>query len=161
MALGIAPPPGNFTRMNGQVHGRWKNIGSRCGWITRPWPGGHHADVSEFKLCAHHSKERLFEDSPVTPAVSANDTSDITVPAGALSTPSLRGRSAPPASITFSAAHLRMRPEERGHWAQTWGFTAVTFNNNLERGPVRRSSDYHDFREEAEAQRIPVLPGSV
>jgi hypothetical protein len=94
-------------------------------------------------LCEH-----LFDDSPVTPAVRANDTTDIHLARGAAyhEHPSRPFRTA---SIDhIQCGHLDCALEERGLGANL-GLYSVTFNNNLERD-LATLERFRDFREEAE-----------
>ena len=111
-------------------------------------PGRHHADVGQLEPSRSTFRERLFDNSPVTPAVRANDTTDIHLARGATITSSRRGRSAPPASITSSAATSTALPHERTIGANL-GLYSVTFNNNLEHD-FATLERFHEFREEAE-----------
>jgi hypothetical protein len=93
-------------------------------------------------------QERLFENSPVTPAVRANDTSDIHLARGAgyHEQPSRPFRTA---SIDhIQCGHIDCAPEERTRGANL-GLYSVTFNNNLERD-LATLERFHAFREEAE-----------
>jgi hypothetical protein len=93
-------------------------------------------------------RERLFDDSPVTPAVRANDTTDIHLARGAT-------YSAEPAwpfrtmSIDHAqCGHLDCTPEERALGANL-GLYSVTFNNDLAHDYITLQK-FHEFREEAE-----------
>jgi hypothetical protein len=93
-------------------------------------------------------QERLFEDSRVTPAVRANDTTDIHLARGSVyaQSPSQPFRSG---SIDhFQCGHLDCAPEERGLGANL-GLYSVTFNNDLKHD-VATLERFHVFREEAE-----------
>ncbi len=111
--------------------------------------------------------ERLFLDSPVTPAVRANDTTDIHLARGAVyhEQPSRPFRTA---SIDhIQCGHIDCAPEERALGANL-GLYSVTFNNNLERD-LATLERFHDFREEAERKGFryflevfdPNVPGTV
>ncbi|MGH7199882.1 MAG: hypothetical protein ACREJB_04715 [Planctomycetaceae bacterium] len=97
-------------------------------------------------------RERLFDGSPVTPAVRANDTTDIHLPRG--------GRSHLHASRPFRTAridhiqcgHLDCEPAERSFGADL-GLYSVTFNNDLERDLATLEA-FRTFREEAERKRF-------
>ncbi len=100
---------------------------------------------SNYALTFH---ERLFDDSPVTPAVRANDTTDIHLARGAgyHEEPSRPFRTA---SIDhIQCGHLDCAPDERTRGANL-GLYSVTFNNNLERD-LATLERFHQFREEAE-----------
>ena len=93
-------------------------------------------------------EERLFDDSHVTPAVRANDTTDIYGVRG--------GRYQASASRPFRSAtidhiqcgHLDCRAEERSRGADL-GLYSMTFNNSLE-DDLRSAEAFKAFREEAE-----------
>jgi len=94
-------------------------------------------------------QERLFDDSPVTPAVRANDTTDIWLAAGT-------GRYATQPSRPFRTAtidHIQCAkaecsPEERRLGADL-GLYSITFNNDAERD-LETLDAYRRFRLEAE-----------
>jgi hypothetical protein len=102
------------------------------------------ASTSEV-LCLN---ERLFDNSPVTPAARANDATDVHIPRG--------GKSYLEAARPFRSAsldhiqcgHLDCRPEERTRGADL-GLYSVTFNNHceLDRETLEQ---YKAFREQAE-----------
>jgi hypothetical protein len=91
---------------------------------------------------------RLFDNSPVTPAARANDTTDIHVIRGSKypSQPSLPFRTATLDHI--QCGHVDCQPEERGLGANL-GLYSITFNNNavLDRQALE---EYKQFRLEAE-----------
>jgi hypothetical protein len=96
--------------------------------------------------------ERTFDNSPVTPAVRANDTSDIHLARGGsyAQEPSRPFRTA---SIDhIQCGHLDCAPDERTTGANL-GLYSVTFNNNLERD-LETLNRFHAFREEAERKRF-------
>lgn len=93
-------------------------------------------------------QERLFENSSVTPAARANDTSDIHLPRG--------GKIHTAASRPFRTAaldhiqcgHLDCEPDERRRGANL-GLYSLTFTNNRDDDLVTLQK-YKEFREEAE-----------
>jgi hypothetical protein len=93
-------------------------------------------------------QERLFDHSAVTPAVRANDTTDIHLARGSVyaSEPSRPFRTANIDHI--QCGHLDCTPEERSLGANL-GLYSVTFNNQLERD-IETLERFHRFREEAE-----------
>jgi hypothetical protein len=111
--------------------------------------------------------ERLFDNSPVTPAARANDTTDIHVLRG--------GRVHLDGSYPFRTAsldhiqcgRLDCPPEERGRGANL-GLYSITFNNDPERDRVALEH-FRAFREEAERKGFryflevfdPNVPGAV
>lgn len=94
--------------------------------------------------------ERLFEDSPVTPAARANDTSDIFVVRGGsyIQSPSRPFRTASLDHI--QCGRLDCPPEERERGANL-GLYSMTFNNRLSED-MASLAEYRAFREEAEAK---------
>lgn len=110
---------------------------------------------------------RLFDNSPVTPACRANDTTDIHVIRGAKypSQPSMPFRTATLDHI--QCGHLDCKPEERGLGADL-GLYSITYNNDtvLDRQSLE---EYKQFRHEAERKSFrhflevfdPNTPGAV
>ncbi len=93
-------------------------------------------------------KDRLFDDSHVTPAIRANDTTDIWLAQGGAypEQPSVPFRSA---TIDHAmCGKVQCNPEERKRGADL-GLYSVTFNNDTELD-ARTLSAYSDFRSEAE-----------
>lgn len=112
-------------------------------------------------------EERLFADSPVTPAARANDTSDIFVVRGGryLESPSTPFRSANLDHI--QCGYLDCAPADR-HLGANLGLYSVTFTNHTERD-LETLAAFKAFREEAERKDFryflevfdPNLPGAV
>lgn len=112
-------------------------------------------------------QKRIFDNSPVTPAARANDTTDIHVARGSRypTQPSLPFRTATLDHI--QCGHLDCRPEER-HLGANLGLYSITFQNdtNIDRVALQ---EYKNFREEAERKGFrhfleifdPNVPGSV
>lgn len=112
-------------------------------------------------------RERLFDDSPVTPAARANDTTDIHILRG--------GRLHEPAARPFRSAsldhiqcgRLDCPPSERSLGADL-GLYSVTFNNDVDLDRLTLEA-FKLFREEAERKGFryflevfdPNLPGAV
>jgi hypothetical protein len=92
--------------------------------------------------------KRLFDNSPVTPAVRANDTSDIHIIRGSKypSSPSLPFRTATLDHI--QCGHLDCKPEER-HLGSNLGLYSITFNNDTALD-LAALEEYKQFRLEAE-----------
>src|SRR5487761_565860 len=92
-------------------------------------------------------QERLFDDSPVTPAARANDTSDIFVVRGGsyVQQPSRPFRTA--AVDHIQCGHVACDPAERVRGANL-GLYSVTFNNRLDED-LRALDEYRQFRLEA------------
>ena len=92
--------------------------------------------------------ERLFENSHVTPAVRANDTTDVHIARGSTYA---KEAARPFRSLSLDHAmcgHLDCLPEERSIGADL-GLYSVTFNNDL-RLDLDTLQRFHEFREEAE-----------
>ncbi len=93
-------------------------------------------------------EERFFDNSPVTPAVRANDTTDIHLARGGHyhESPSRPFRTANIDHI--QCGYLDCAPEERTRGANL-GLYSVTFNNDLNHDLITLER-FHAFREEAE-----------
>lgn len=96
--------------------------------------------------------ERIFENSPVTPAARCNDTSDIHVVRGGVyhTEPSVPFRSATLDHI--QCGHLDCQPHERQLGANL-GLYSVTFNNSLEEDLLTLTA-FKEFRHEAEKRNF-------
>jgi hypothetical protein len=112
-------------------------------------------------------QERLFENSHVTPAVRANDTTDVHLARGGryASEPAQPFRSM---SIDHAqCGHLDCLPAERTSGANL-GLYSVTFNNDLQHDLLTLER-FHAFREEAERKGFryflevfdPNVPGAI
>jgi hypothetical protein len=148
MALGLGAPGRSPEMHAGEV--RFKTLEEyrdQMRLITR----SGLVDIMLMSASSNHAltfRERLFENSPVTPAVRANDTTDIHLARGATyaSEPSRPFRTA---SIDhIQCGHLDCEPDERTMGANL-GLYSVTFNNNLDRD-IATLERFHEFREEAE-----------
>lgn len=93
-------------------------------------------------------EERLFDNSPVTPAVRANDTTDVHIARSSVyaAEPARPHRSADIDHI--QCGHLDCTPAERTRGANL-GLYSVTFNNDLELD-LETLERFHAFRREAE-----------
>ena len=167
MALGLGAPGRSPELHTGEV--RFKTLEEyrdQMRLITR----SGLVDIMLMSASSNHALaiyERLFENSPVTPAVRANDTTDIHLARGATYhlEPSRPFRTA---SIDhIQCGHLECAPHERILGANL-GLYSVTFNNNLERD-LATLERFHDFREEAERKGFryflevfdPNIPGAI
>ncbi|MGZ3468924.1 MAG: hypothetical protein ACXWO1_03405, partial [Isosphaeraceae bacterium] len=148
MALGLGAPGKSPEMHAGEV--RFKTLEEyreQMRLITRQGL----VDIMLMSASSNHAltfRERLFDGSAVTPAVRANDTTDIHLARGA-------GYAAQPARPFRTASidhiqcgHLDCAPEERALGADL-GLYSVTFNNNLERD-METLEHFQRFREEAE-----------
>jgi hypothetical protein len=93
-------------------------------------------------------RERIFEHSPVTPAVRANDTTDIHVMRGS-GYPESPSRPFSSATIDHIQAGRSLRPEEIREARVNLGLYSITFNNDSERD-LESLTAYKAFRLEAE-----------
>lgn len=93
-------------------------------------------------------QKRLFDDSPVTPAARANDTSDIHIVRGSNypTSPSLPFRTSDLDHL--QCGHLDCKPEERSLGVDL-GLYSITFSNDSERDR-HNLEQYKNFRFEAE-----------
>jgi hypothetical protein len=148
MALGLGAPGRSPEMHGGEV--RFKTLEEyrdQMRVITR----SALVDIMLMSASSNHAltfRERLFDGSPVTPAVRANDTTDIHLARGASyhESPSRPFRTASLDHI--QCGHLDCAPEERTRGANL-GLYSVTFNNNLDHDIVTLER-FHDFRQEAE-----------
>jgi hypothetical protein len=93
-------------------------------------------------------EERLFDDSPVTPAARANDTTDIWMASSAAyaQSPSRPFRTASIEHIQHGRLEARFDDEVSG---ADLGLYSITFNNDIDHD-VAALEEYSRFREEAE-----------
>lgn len=102
------------------------------------------ASTSTMSVLAH--RERLFDKSPVTPAVRANDTSDVWISRSA----NYRDRCSLPFRTTHLAeaqyGDLTAKPSKKP--VVNLGLYSMTFNNDLE-ADYRSLAAFREFREEA------------
>jgi hypothetical protein len=167
MALGIGAPGVSPEAHPGEVKFRTiEEYREQMRLITRQ----ALVDIMLMSASSSHAltiRERLFDDSPVTPAVRANDTTDIHLARGATyaSQPSRPFRTL---SIDHAqCGHLDCAPEERALGANL-GLYSVTFNNDLAHDQATLER-FHAFREEAERKNFryflevfdPNVPGAV
>jgi hypothetical protein len=167
MALGLGAPGRSPEMHAGEV--RFKTLEEYRDQM-RLITGSGLVDIMLMSASSNHAltfRERLFDNSPVTPAVRANDTTDIHLARGA-SYAALPSRPFRTASIDhIQCGHLECAPEERTMGANL-GLYSVTFNNNLERD-LATLERFHEFREEAERKGFryflevfdPNIPGVV
>src|SRR5262245_21227171 len=148
MALGLGAPGQSPEMHAGEV--RFKTLDEyreQMRLITR----SGLVDIMLMSATSNHAltiDERLFDQSPVTPAVRANDTTDIHLARGA----TYHEQSSRPfrtASIDhIQCGHLDCGPGERAIGADL-GLYSVTFNNNVDRD-LATLARFDEFREEAE-----------
>jgi hypothetical protein len=167
MALGLGAPGQSPEMHAGEV--RFKTLQEyreQMRLITR----SGQVDIMLMSVSSNHALsfgERLFDDSPVTPAIRANDTTDIHLARGSAYARSA-ARPFRTASIDHAqCGHLDCKPEERTLGANL-GLYSVTFNNDLE-CDLETLVRFHEFREEAERKGFryflevfdPNVPGAV
>ena len=127
-------------------------------------------DIMLMSASTNHAltiRERLFENSAVTPAVRANDTTDVHLARGSryAESPSRPFRTASLDHI--QCGHLDCEPGERAIGADL-GLYSVTFNNDLSHD-IATLERFHAFREEAERKGFryflevfdPNVPGVI
>ncbi len=112
-------------------------------------------------------RERLFDNSHVTPAIRANDTTDVHIARGSDYVKEL-ARPFRSASLDHAqCGHLDCSPDERNIGANL-GLYSVTFNNDLSHD-IATLERFHEFRQEAERKGFryflevfdPNIPGAV
>jgi hypothetical protein len=148
MALAIGAPGRSPEAHSGEL--RYRSLAEFRDIITQIV----EAKLVDIMLMAASTSEvltihkRLFDNSPVTPAARANDTTDIQIIRGSKypSSPSLPFRTATLDHI--QCGHLDCKPEER-HLGANLGLYSITFNNDtvLDRAALE---EYKQFRLEAE-----------
>src|ERR1700730_16561468 len=97
-------------------------------------------------------REKIFEHSPVTPAVRANDTTDIHVIRGS-GYPEAPSRRFSSATIDHIQAGRSLRPDETREAQVNLGLYSITFNNHSERD-LESLTAYKAFRLEAEEKEF-------
>jgi hypothetical protein len=167
MALGLGAPGRSPEMHSGEVRQKTlEEYRDQMRLITR----SGLVDIMLMSASSNHRlaiDERLFDNSPVTPAVRANDTTDIHLARGATYhlEPSRPFRTA---SIDhIQCGHIECTPHERTLGANL-GLYSVTFNNKLDRD-LATLERFHDFREEAERKGFryfleifdPNIPGVI
>jgi hypothetical protein len=148
MALGLGAPGRSPEMHAGEV--RFKTLEEYRDQMRQITRSGL-VDIMLMSASSNHALtfgERLFDQSPVTPAVRANDTTEIHLARGAAyhSEPSRPFRTA---SIDhIQCGHLDCAPDARARGANL-GLYSVTFNNDLDRD-LATLERFHEFRQEAE-----------
>ena len=167
MALGLGAPGQSPEAHPGEV--RFKTLEEyreQMRLITRQGL----VDIMLMSASSNHAltiRERLFDDSHVTPAVRANDTTDIHLARGSSY---VKEPAQPFRTLSIDHAmcgHLDCAPKERALGADL-GLYSVTFNNDLDHD-LRTLDRFHVFREEAERKGFryflevfdPNVPGVV
>lgn len=167
MAFGIGAPGESPERHAGEL--RFKTLEQYREQIRQVIKQGV-VDIVLMSGSTNHAltiRERLFDGSHITPAVRANDTTDVHIARGSTyaSEPARPFRSL---SLDHAmCGHLDCQPGERTIGADL-GLYSVTFNNDLglDRETLLR---FHEFREEAERKGFryflevfdPNMPGAV
>ena len=167
MAFGIGAPGKSPERHDGEV--RFKTLAEYRDQIREIVQQGI-VDIMLMSTSTSDAltiQERLFDNSHITPAARANDTTDIhVVRGGNLHTPASRPfRTA--ALDHIQCGHLDCSDEERSRGADL-GLFSVTFNNDLD-SDLRTIEHYKQFREEAERKGFrhfleifdPNIPGAI
>jgi len=167
MAFGIGAPGRSPEAHPGEV--RFKTLAEYRDQIRSITRQGL-VDIMLMSASTSHAltiRERIFDGSHVTPAIRANDTTDVHIARGSryVEHPSHPFRSA---SLDHAmCGHLDCAPEER-HLGANLGLYSVTFNNDFEHD-LRTLEAFRAFREEAERKGFryflevfdPNVPGAV
>ncbi len=148
MAFGMGAPGKSPERHDGEV--RFKTLAEYRAQIREIVQQGI-VDIMLMSASTNEKltiEERLFDNSPITPAARANDATDVHVVRGG----SVHLEPARPfrtASLDhIQCGHLDCSPEERSRGADL-GLFSVTFNNDLQLD-LHTLEQYNLFREEAE-----------
>ena len=148
MAFGLGAPGLSPERHDGEV--RFKTLAEYRDWIRDVI----RQEIVDIVLMSASTselltiEERLFDNSTITPAARANDSSDIHIPRGGTlhTEPARPFRTA--AVDHMQCGHLDCSHEERTRGVDL-GLYSVTFNNKLE-FDLETISRFKEFREEAE-----------
>ena len=97
-------------------------------------------------------KEKLFENSPITPAARANDTTDVWVVRGG-KYPALPSRSFRTATIDHIMYGQLDAPFNQAPVGADLGLYSITFNNNID-WDYKSLQDFTEFRLEAERKKF-------
>lgn len=167
MAFGIGAPGQSPEVHSGEV--RFKTLEQYRDQI-RAIVGQGVVDIMLMSAHTNHAltiRDRLFEDSAITPAARANDTTDVHIARGSryAEAPARPFRSASLDHI--QCGHLDCSAEERALGADL-GLYSVTFNNDLSLD-LATLGRFREFREEAERKRFryflevfdPNVPGVI
>jgi hypothetical protein len=167
MAFGIGAPGQSPEAHSGEV--RFKTLEEYREQIRAIVNQGV-VDIMLMSASTNHAltiRERMFENSALTPAARANDTTDVHIARGShyAQEPARPFRSASLDHI--QCGHLDCSPEERTLGADL-GLYSVTFNNDLALD-LATLERFHQFREEAERKKFryflevfdPNVPGAV
>ncbi len=152
MAFGIGAPGQSPEAHSGEV--RFKTLEEYREQIRAIIHQGV-VDIMLMSASTNHAltiRERLFENSAITPAARANDTTDVHIARGSryAQEPARPFRSASLDHI--QCGHLDCSPEERALGADL-GLYSVTFNNDLALD-LATLERFHQFREEAERKNF-------
>ena len=158
MAFGITAPGPNLAggvRGYNESEGRWKTLGQYRDQIRAVIA----QDIVDIALLSASNleqigmKERLFENSSITPAARANDTSDIWVVRGGKYPTEYPSRSFRTATI----CHIKYGKVTEDHsqpvTGADLGLYSITFTNNID-WDFKALQDFHDFRIECERKKF-------
>lgn len=158
MAFGVTAPgpqPGVCRHGYNESEGCWKTLDDYLAQIRDVIRQGIVDIVllSASNLERLAIKERLFENSPVTPAARANDTSDIWVVRGGKYPTHHPSRSFRTATIDHIKYGRLTDDHSAPHTGADLGLYSITFTNNID-WDHKALCDFHDFRIEAERKRF-------
>jgi len=151
MAFGItAPGPSEAQLSHSESHGRWKTLADYRQQIRDVISQGLVDIVllSASNLEQLAIRERLFEDSSVTPAARANDTTDIWVVRGG-KYPAHPSRAFHTASIEHIKYGRLQTNCTQPHLGADLGLYSITFTNNID-WDYQALQEFATFRNEAE-----------
>jgi hypothetical protein len=158
MAFGVtAPGPQSGACRHGynESEGCWKTLPDYLAQIREVI----RQDIVDIMLLSASNlerigmEERLFENSAITPAARANDTSDVWAVRGGRYPTHHPSRSFRTATIDHIKYGRVCSDHTRPHTGADLGLYSITFTNDID-WDHRALVDFHDFRLEAEAKRF-------
>jgi len=158
MAFGITAPgphPGKCRSSYNESEGCWKTLGDYLTQIRAVI----QQDIVDIVLLSASNlerlaiKERLFENTALTPAARANDTSDVWVVRGGKYSTDHPSRSFRTATIDHIKYGRLNENHSQPFLGADLGLYSITFTNNIE-WDYKALQDFHDFRVEAEKKHF-------
>lgn len=167
MGFGVTAPGPAAATATGRA--RWRSLAEYRD-LMRDMVRSEEVDIMLMSASSNEQltlRERLFDDSPVTPAARANDTTDIHLHRGGGASLAAARPFRTAAIDHIQSGRLDPSPEERSRGANL-GLYSVTLNNDVERDR-ETLEQFRLFREEAERKGFryflevfdPNLPGAV
>lgn len=159
MAFGIAAPGpnrgGSCPHGYNESEGCWKTLDNYLDQIRAVV----QQDIVDIMLLSASNlerlaiKEKLFQDSAITPAARANDTSDVWAVRGGKYSTEHPSRSFRTATLDHIKYGRLVESYTAPHTGADLGLYSITFTNNID-WDYKSLQDFHDFRLEAERKRF-------